>query len=250
MSFGTPDIPNTSPVMALVVAILALVGVIANATVTYVINHRRMRSARELQSDKHAHESAVAIDDRAASERLELYREAHERSLKELEERLRHEFSRERLREMLNEENWKRVHAEVLSLGKTGHLMLDEFRGLAAKGHEYDDETLFEAFSRAVKHHQEFKVNLKGLRSQIGQEAYDRLYDIQRYLIVVLLDVARTKSERLSKVAVMSEHLDGIREKEQAFIHWLELYVKPDFVDVVDEVSIDVASDAPADVEP
>ena len=242
--FESPNPSTTSPVVALAVAVIALVGVIANLVVTFVVGRNNTRSAEKMHHESQTHESAIAADDRSSSERLEQYRESHERSIKELEERLRHEFSKERLKEMLNEENWKRIHTEVLAVKKTGLLMIDEFRSLASKGHEYDDETLFEAVSRAVKNHQEFKFTLKELRSDIGQEAYDNLYEIQRYLIVVLLDVARTKADRLAKVDVMSEHLERIRDKEHAFRRWIEGYVKPDFVDDLDEGFVGVAPNA------
>lgn len=230
------------PGVAILVASLALLGVLATAVVSFLVSRKATRVQTALQVEKLKHDADLAAAslksaaDLAASSLkaaadLQSQKEAHERDLAELEQRLQHEFSRERLHEMLNDANWKRVHDKLVVFRETGHSMIEQFKSLASRGHEYDDEALFDAVSYAVRDHQAFKTGLANLHSEIQNEHHERLYELQRYLIVVLLDVARTKVERTEKAAVMQEHLERIKTKEREFETWIEPYVQPEFVD-------------------
>ena len=78
-----------------------------------------------------------------------------------------------------------------------------------------------------MKAHHEFKTLLRELRSEVREKDYVRLNEFHRYLIVVLLDIARTKSERMTKVEVMSAHYVRIKETERTFTGIIEYFVQP-----------------------
>ncbi len=122
---------------------------------------------------------------------------------------------------MLNEANWKRVHDKLVVFRETGHSMIEQFKSLASRGHEYDDEALFDAVSYAVRDHQAFKMGLANLHFEIQNEHHERLYELQRYLIVVLLDVARTKVERTEKASVMRSIWKESKSKSENSKHGL-----------------------------
>ena len=128
---------------------------------------------------------------------------------------------------MLNDENWKRVHALILKLDKVGFRTFEHFKKLASHGHHFDDDMLFEAVSVAVNDHQEFKSSVGDLHNQIRAEDFERLRTLHKYLIVVLLDVARTQEERIEKQERMEKHFATLQEHERAFKGMTAEFVQP-----------------------
>ena len=106
-----------------------------------------------------------------------------------------------------------------------GRRTLEAFQRLASKGHQFDDDLLFEAVSGGVRDHQEFKKQVRELHVR-GRD-FQRLEELHRYLIVVLLDVARTKEERVAKQTVIAVHHAKLQDDEKLFIELTGKFLQP-----------------------
>lgn len=248
----------------ILVAYLALTGVVLNGLVALVTQWKVRDMNRELANRRGMLEEKLAtgqrdLDEKLAAQRhdlelllaerqsafaknLEEERRAHDVHLEEIrrlnqerikffEESLRKEFSQERLREMLEQENSRHLQIELRELNNVGTQMFSEFRGLASESDSWSDEELFKGFSVAIKVHQEFKLKLKGLNNLVPADDYLRFDSFQKYLVVVLLDIARKQDERKAKAGEMQAHVEKIVNAEKEFNRFMRQFLQTTVVD-------------------
>jgi hypothetical protein len=191
------------PWVSLTVAAIALLGVIINATITWRIAREKAESDQSLQERKAEQDEALAKLNNA------LDRQAKE----------------EEIWQKLNDKNWDLLHVQILELDKLGRKAFEHFKRLATRGHDLEDDMLFEAVSAAIRDHQDFKTLVRDLH--IRGKDYQRLEELHQYFIVILLDVARTKDERTAKRSVMSKHAEKLEESEKLFGELTAKFLQP-----------------------
>ena len=244
---------TTTPEVALLVAVIAVIGVVITAYVSYRNSETRgdidkrlvelkahydaqnstalveaqSKQSQRLQALEHSHKTALAQYESQHSDRLQEIQHLRNVELKELEARLQAQLSAERMRELLNEANWKRVHDQIRSLKAVGFDMVGSFKELALHGHEVVDEKVVPEVAAALRLHTEFKGLLREVRGGIRDDDYRHLSDLHKYLVEVFLDLARTQAERVSRVERMSAHHKRISTEE----HYIEVmanhFLKP-----------------------
>jgi hypothetical protein len=187
------------PWVSLTVAVMALLGVIITAIV--------------LHSNAQLHE-------RHEAQLAELRRD-HEVRL----EALKNEFDEKKVRELLNEEQWKRIVDQMWNLSKQAAETFEHFKRLAIQGHEMDDDAAFNIVVNALLAHEQFRILLGELRGRINDQHHATLSQIHRFFVVVFLDVARTKAERIGKATVMENHNTSIQKNYSDFREVMAYYI-------------------------
>jgi hypothetical protein len=244
---------NTTPDIALAVAALALVGVLVTALVATVNARKRGDTdqllvnlkaeldalnaidlvatqndyAKKLTDLEHAHALKIGEIQYGQSQDLQKLAHQNEVELKKIEARLQQQLSAERMREVLNEANWKRVHEQIRKLKTVGLSMVDAFSAIALRGHETADEKLVPEVASALKLHTEFKDLISEVRAEIRDEDYWRLSALHKYLVEVFLDLARTQSERITRAGVMAAHAKRIATEEQYIVAMASHFLQP-----------------------
>ena len=252
---------STSPEVVIAVAILALLGSLVASYVAFRNARERkalerdlvklraefdLSNAQQLRVTQTVHEEKLAklrseLDAVNAAE-LRVAQEKHDLRLKDLEQqhakelaafdaRIQAYLTAEKVREVLNEANWKRVIDQIRVLKNTGHSLLSALKSICIHGHEVGDQQVLDDTQTIVRLHREFREQMKPLFGEIRSEDYERLNQFHRYQTGILLDIARTQEERRSRIEKMRSHLSHL-EQEERFIeamagHFLRPTLKP-----------------------
>lgn len=235
---------SATPEISLAVAALALIGVLVTALVAAgnarkrgdiekrlldlkaqydSINGIQLASVqadhtRQLQELKHTHSRQLLEIQASQAQKIQELGHQNQLEIKRVEARLQQQLSAERMSEVLNEANWKRVHAQIRTLKTVALDMLGAFSTVALRGHEIEDEKLVPEVAGALKLHTDFKDLLREVRTEIREEDYRRLSSLHKYLVEVFLDLARTKKERSGRADAMLAHAKRIAIEE----HYIE----------------------------
>lgn len=146
-----------------------------------------------------------------------------------MENRLREEVESEAVRQARNEENWKRVRPNILELRKCGLDALSTFSRIAAESHELPDAVLVQRVAEALKLKQDFQKIVQSMRGDIRNEDFDRLLKIDERLVVVFLDMARKKEERVARADAMKEHTAYLNLASRRIERLTSFFLKPTF---------------------
>lgn len=105
--------------------------------------------------------------------------------------------------------------------------LIDTLIAICAFGHEQDDEHVLHQTMAVVKLHREFRDKMKPLFGEIRSADYDRLEAFHRYQVKVLLDIGRTKADRIAKRSEMEVHADELRRKKDLLEAFVSAFLQP-----------------------
>lgn len=224
---------QVSPEVTIAVAVIALIGSLIASLVVFVNASERKRIDRELIELKAFLDTRIATVLQATKERHELrlneleHKQAIE--LAEVDRRIQAQLTEERMREVLNEANWRRVVEQIRTVKNFAHDLIALMKGVCSNGHETPDEQILNELLGITKLHRDFREAMKPLFGEIRPEDYDRLESFFKYQGQIILDIDRNKSQRIARRIQMVEHTKRLEAEERMLEALSGHFLRPTF---------------------
>jgi len=100
---------------------------------------------------------------------------------------------------------------------------------VCSNGHTTDDRKVLDDTLLIMKHHREFRDKKKPLFGEIRPVDFDRLEEFHRYQAEVLLDIGRTKTDRVVKQQIMAAHAERLEQEKRLLEGLASAMLRPRF---------------------